>query len=112
MYLAVPFGVEGIAAVVAGSSLLFLVLSQQLANRLIALPFHQYLRALFRPLLVVATVGVTLAIARPLLSGSAIAILAQGAVVAALAGLTGLRLFAWDLCRASWQSLRGRRASG
>ncbi|MFA6108089.1 MAG: hypothetical protein WDA75_04890 [Candidatus Latescibacterota bacterium] len=59
-----------------------------------------------------ATVGVTLAIARPLLSGSAIAILAQGAVVAALAGLTGLRLFAWDLCRASWQSLRGRRASG
>lgn len=112
VYLAVPHGVEGIAVVIAGSSLLFLVLSQQLTNRLIGMSARQFAAALARPCLVLLVLFIVLAAARLLLPGSPTAVLIQGTVLGALVLGLALRLLAWELCAASWHSLRGRRISG
>lgn len=101
-------GIEAVAAVVAGTSLLFLVLSQALVNRLISLPLSAYLRALARPAAVVATVLVSCGAARPWLPGTAAAVLVQGAVVAGIAGAMAIRLFAWSLMTEYIHSLVGR----
>ena len=108
MYFSVPYGIEGIAGVIAATSLLFLLLSQGLANRLIHLSFTAYLAALFRPALVVLVLFAVLAAAHPLLPGPSLAVLIQGALLGLLTGLFSLRLFAWNLCCEFWRRLRGR----
>lgn len=108
MYAAIPYSVEGIAAVIAGSSLLFLVVSQYLANRLIGLPFAQYLAALARPTLVVLVLWATLSVVHPWLPGPPLAVLGQGTFLGLLVYPLALRLWAWDLCRQYWQNLRGQ----
>lgn len=102
-----PHGVEGVARVIAAAALLFLLLSQCLVNRLIDLPFATYLAALSRPCLVVSVVFAVLLLARPLLPWSPLAVLGTGAVLASVATLAALFLFARDLCRTYWASLRG-----
>ena len=106
-FYGLPHGVEGVASVIAVAALLFLLLSQCLVNRLIDLPFATYLAALSRPILVVAFVFAVLLLARPLLPWSPLAVLVIGAVLASVATSTALFLFARDLCRTYWQSLRG-----
>ncbi len=106
-YIGVPRGLEGVTSVIAASSLLFLVLSQQLANRLIGLPFSQYIGHLLRPAAVVAGVAIALWLARPMLMGAPLLVLAQGAVLGGLATLVLLRLLVWNLCISYWRRLRG-----
>lgn len=106
-FYGLPHGVEGVASVIAAAAGLFLLLSQYLVNRLLDLPFATYFAALGRPALVVAFVFAVLLLARPLLPWSSLAVLAVGAILAIVATLTALLLFARDLCRTYWQSLRG-----
>ncbi len=107
-FYGLPRGVEGVALVVAASALFFVLVSQQLANRLIGLPFAVYFLALIRPGWVVASVLATLLLTRPLLPGPPFAILVVGAVLGILTTLAALYLIARDLCLGYWQSLRGR----
>jgi O-antigen/teichoic acid export membrane protein len=107
MYFSVPYGVEGIAWVIAGSSLLFLAISQVLASRLIGLALTEYLYALLRPFLVVLVVLAVLGLARPFLPGPPPLVLAQGLVLGLLVGALSLRLLAWSLCLEYWRRLRG-----
>ena len=106
-FYGLPHGVEGVASVIAVAALLFLLLSQYLVNRLIDLPFATYLAALSRPCLVVAFVFTVLLLARPLLPSSPLAVLVSGVVLASVATSVALFLFARDLCRTYWESLRG-----
>lgn len=108
LYWSVPWGIKGAAGVVAGTSLLFLLCSQYLGNRLIQLDFAAFLRVLGRPGLVNLAVLVVLVAARailpdhrPLLS------LGLGGALGLAAYALALRLFAWDLCRQYWGSFRG-----
>jgi O-antigen/teichoic acid export membrane protein len=107
-FYGLPRGVEGVALVLAASALFFLLVSQQLANRLIGLPFTVYLLALIRPGLVVAGVLATLLLTRPLLPGPPYAILVAGAALGILTTLAAFYLIVRDLCLSYWQSLRGR----
>lgn len=105
-------GIEGVCAVIALTSLLFLALSQQMANRLIALPLTEYLRSLVRPGVVALAVLGVLAAYRPLAPSPPLPALALGSVLGGLAFVLALRLFAWELCRQLWGSFRGRRREG
>lgn len=107
-FYGLPRGVEGVALVIAASSLLFLLLSQHLANRLIGLALVDYVRALVRPGLVVACVFAALLLARPLLPGPPLIALVAGAVLGIITTLAALYLLARDLCRTYWQNLRGQ----
>lgn len=103
----VSMGISAVAAVIAVSSLLFLILSQALTNRLIGLSFSAYLRCLGRPALVTVALFAVLWAARPALSGDALARCLQAAALALVATGLSLRLFAWGPCREVWRSLRG-----
>ncbi len=107
MYWAVPYGIEGVSAAIALTSLLFLVLSQHYANQLIHLPFSAFLAALGRPSLVALLVMAVLAGARYLLPSGTLPTLIAGALLGTGAYLLGLRLFAWELCRQYWRGFRG-----
>ena len=111
MYFAVPYGVEGVAAVIAASSLLFLILSQALANHLISLSFPSYLAALIRPALVILLLFAALSILHPLLPGPPLFVLLQAAILASITYILFLRLLAWRLCQDYWRSLRGKTSS-
>lgn len=106
-YVGIPRGLEGVTGVIAASSLLFLALSQQLANKLIGLSFFEYAGHLLRPAGVVAGVSIVLWLARPMLPGSPLNVLVQGAILGGLATLLLLRLWAWNLCISYWRRLRG-----
>ena len=106
-FYGLPHRVEGVASVIAAVALLFLLLSQYLVNRLIDLPFAIYLAALSRPVLVVTFVFTVLLLARSLLPWAPLAVLATGAILAIVATSAALFLFARDLCRTYWKSLRG-----
>ena len=106
-FIGIPRGLMGVTGVIAASSLLFLLLSQQLANRLIALPFLEYAGHLLRPISVVSIVFAVLWLTRPLLSGSSSFVLLQGAILGGLTTLFTLRLLAWELCSSYWRRLRG-----
>jgi O-antigen/teichoic acid export membrane protein len=106
-FVGVPRGIEGVTGVIAATSLLFLALSQQLANRLIGLAFIDYLRHLLRPAVVVLSAFMALFLARPFLLGPAWMVLLQGVVLGVLVTLFSLRLLAWDLCVNHWRRLRG-----
>ena len=102
MYLiGIPRGLMGVTGVIAASSLLFLLLSQQLANRLIALPFLEYAGHLLRPISVVSIVFAVLWLTRPLLSGSSSFVLLQGAILGRLTTLFSLRLLAGNCAQAT-----------
>ena len=109
LYLGTGYGVEGVAAVIALTALLFLVLSQHLANRLTGLGFAAYLGALVRPVAVTLSVLLVLAASRFFISGPAIVALATALFAGLLAYLLALRLFAWNLCREYWKNFRGVR---
>jgi O-antigen/teichoic acid export membrane protein len=106
-FVGVPRGLEGITGVIAATSLLFLTLSQQLANRLIGLAFGEYIRHLLRPALVVLSAFVVLFFARPFLFGPSWIVLVQGVLLGVLVTLFSLRFLAWDLCASHWRRLRG-----
>ena len=106
-FYGLPHGVEGVALVIAASSLLFLLLSQHLANRLIGLPFTTYLSALARPGLIGACVFTVLFLTRPLLPGPPLVVLITGGALGISTTLATLYLLARDLCRTYWQNLRG-----
>lgn len=107
LFFSVRHGIEAVAAVITATSLLFLVLSQALVNRLIGLSPAQYIRALVRPSAVVACVLVCCAAARPWLPGAPAAVLGQGVAVAGISSALALRLFGWPLVILSYQDLRG-----
>ncbi|MEE3233661.1 MAG: oligosaccharide flippase family protein [Candidatus Latescibacterota bacterium] len=106
-WLGVPRGIEGVAAVIALSSLLFLLISQQLANRLIGLRFWDYLKHISRPILFVSLLLLSLACVRPYLSGSEWSLLVKVVGVTTITWLVLLRLIVWDLCSVFLKRLRG-----
>ncbi len=106
-FYGLPRGVEGVAQVIAAASLLFLLLSQHLANHLIGLPSATYLAALARPVLLVACVLAVLWLARPLLPGPPLAVLTAGTALGIIATLAALPIIAGDLCCTYWKSVRG-----
>jgi O-antigen/teichoic acid export membrane protein len=106
-FVGVPRGLAGVTGVIAASSLLFLALSQQLANRLIGLDFLVYIRHLLRPALLVLVVFITLFFTRPLLPGSPLLVLGQGGLLGVVITSLCLRLLVWDLCAGFWRRLRG-----
>ncbi|MSR84574.1 MAG: lipopolysaccharide biosynthesis protein [Candidatus Latescibacteria bacterium] len=112
MYWAVPYGIEGVSAAIALTSLLFLVLSQHYANRLIQLDAAAFLGVLVRPTLVCGLVVTVLAGARLVLPAPPLLSLSLGGLLGAGAYLLGLRLFAWELCRQYWRGFRGRSMTG
>ncbi len=101
-------GLAGVGAVMAATAFLFLVLSQLLTNRLIQLRFTEYLGALTRPALVTGVVLLSGTLLRPYLPGDALAVCLQAVTASALLGGLALRLFAWNVCRSLWRSLRGQ----
>ncbi len=109
LYFGAAYGVAGVAAAIALTTLVFLVLTQHLVNRLIGLSFAFYLGALVRPGLVALTVLAVLVAIRPLLPVQELAALGFAVVCGLLTCIMALRLFAWDLCREYWQGFRGRR---
>lgn len=111
LYWATEYGVSGMAGVIAATSVLFLVLSQHLANRLIGLTFGEYLRVLVRPTLVS---GVTFAVMwnlHPMMPSDPASALLLGGGVGTLVVLVALRLFAWSACRALWRNVIGEVSS-
>jgi O-antigen/teichoic acid export membrane protein len=111
LVVSVPRGIDAVAAVIAGSSLLFLVVSQHLVDRLTGLSARQCLAGIARPMAVVAAVAVAGAAARPWLSGPPAAVLLQGAAVGTAAAAASVRLCAWSLLVGYYDQLRGRRAT-
>ena len=131
----VRYGVDGVAAVILATSLLFFILSQLLVHRLIRFPFRDYVRALVRPVLVsLAVLGALLGV-KPLLLASpvtallqdggigmlsalgssrlvALAILVQAGVAGLVAYVVAVRLLAWSLVREYWRTLRGNPPDG
>jgi teichuronic acid exporter len=108
LWWGVSMGVSGVAAVIAASSLLFLILSQALTNRLIGLDFSAYLRSLARPALVTVVLYAILATVRPELADDGLVRCLQAAALTLIATGLCLRLFAWGPCLAVWRSLRGQ----
>ena len=103
-------GIDGMAAAVAATTLVMMLLSQHLANRLIGLGFGAFFAALARPLAVSIAVLLPLGLARPLLPGPPPAVLAAGVCIGLATLGLALRLFAWQLCLGYWAQIRGRAA--
>lgn len=112
MYWAVPYGIAGVSAAIALTSLLFLVLSQHCANRLVQLGFAACLGVLARPALVTLLVVAVLAGAKFFLPTGTRWALVLGGLLGAGTYVLGLRLFAWELCHQYWRGFRGRSAPG
>ena len=111
LYYAAEYGVAGVAAAIAATALIFLVLSQHLVNRLTDLSFADYFGSLVRPLLVSLVVLAVLVYASTALPPDPFVRLAAGTGVGVVAFLAATRLFAWKLCRQVWKSLSGDRSA-
>ncbi len=107
LYGAVGYGVTGVGAAILLTSLLFLALSQHLANRLLEMGFADYLAVLWRPGLVAGSVALALAAASPWRPAAPLEACIAGGLAAALGGLAGARLFAWTELTGLWRSARG-----
>ena len=107
LYGAVGYGVTGVGAAILLTSLLFLALSQHLANRLLAMGFADYLAALRRPGLVAASSALALAATSPWWPPPPLAACLIGGLAAALGGLAAARLFAREDLGEMWRSVRG-----
>ena len=106
LYCGTIYGPAGIAAVLCGLSVLFLIVSQHFVNRLIDLSFAEYLRALARPLAVSLWVLMTLFFYRTYAAPEGLGALILAGPIAAVAYVFGLRVLAWDLCREYWHHIR------
>ena len=101
--------IDGVAAAIAATSLLFLILSQLYTNRLIQLRPTDYLGVLVRPTLVTGFVFGVLWALRPMLpADSPIHVALSAGALAVVTCVVSLRLFAAPLCRSLWTSIRGR----
>lgn len=107
LYGSVGYGVAGVSGALAVTAVLFLVLSQHLANRLLEMGFADYLAVLWRPALVTASVALALGVTSPWRPKAPLAACAAGGLLAALGGLAGARLFAWNELMGLWRSARG-----
>jgi len=108
LYLVIdPWGLVGVCSVIAATSVLFLGLSQHLANRLINLPYVTYLTSLWRPLLLAGWVGGFSWLGSLWLPDAPLPAAGISAAIVLISGLSGLRLCAWDLCLEMWRSARG-----
>ncbi|MEC9380858.1 MAG: oligosaccharide flippase family protein [Candidatus Latescibacterota bacterium] len=102
------FGLIGVCIVIAATAALFLLLSQHLANYLIRLPWRTCLAALGRPALLSLWVGALSWLASPWLPSAPAAASIVAGVIVVIAGISGLRLWTWDLFSGIWASARGR----
>jgi O-antigen/teichoic acid export membrane protein len=107
LYWGGSYGIEGVCAVLAVTGLLFLTLSQHLANRLMAMDFSTYASVLWRPALVAMLTGATTLAILPLLPTTPVIACVLGGLAAAAAVLVGLRLIAWKDITGMWRSARG-----
>jgi O-antigen/teichoic acid export membrane protein len=110
LYYATAYGIAGVAAAIAATALIFLLLSQHLVNRLTGLSFTDYASSLVRPLGVSIIVVAVLVAARTGLPADPLLRLASGAGIGVVTFLAATRLLAWDLCRQVWRSLSGDRS--
>jgi O-antigen/teichoic acid export membrane protein len=129
LWFSVRYGVEGLAAAILLTALLFFAISQFLVHRLIHFDLKHFASALCRPLLITVVILGVLIWTRPLLLASPLTDLLQSLVpllplnagrfhalvTLSQAGFLGLliyslalRFLAWDLCRGYWQNLRGQ----
>ena len=104
-------GIDGVAAVIAATALLFLAISQHLTNRLIQLQLFSYLAALVRPALVAAFVFGSLWLTKPLMPQEPLTVVFVAAVSVIASYALALRLFAAQLCRELWATVRGSQAA-
>ncbi len=110
LYYGARYGIGGVAAAIAGTALVFLLLSQHLVNRLTGLSFTIYLNALLRPLAVSTVVLGALVLGKPALPTDVTVRLLLGIVVGLLAFVGATRFLAWDVCLQVWRGLSGRNA--
>ena len=110
LYFGTAYGVAGVSTAIAVTTLVFLILTQHLVNRLTGLSFAAYLGALVRPALVALSVLAVLGAIKPLLPGRELATLVYAVPCGLLTAVLALRLFAWDLCREFWHGFRGSRS--
>ena len=106
-WLGVPRGIDGVATVIAVSSLFFLLISQQLANSLIGLSFWDYLKNVSRPILFVCLFLLLMACLRHLIGGSGWGFLLKALALMLLIAPALLRLVVWDLCLVFFKKLKG-----
>jgi len=95
LYWGGSHGVAGVCVALGATGVVFLALSQHLANRLLDIGFGAYFDQLWRPALVAAMTGGAVFGCSPLLPSTPILACAAGGVVALIAGLAALRLCAW-----------------
>lgn len=107
LYAGGHYGVEGVCTVLVATGALFLMLSQHLANRLMATGFASWLGVLGRPALVATCTGLGAFLSLPVLPDNPVLACVVGGTASGAAGLVGLRLFAWQDLRGMWQSARG-----
>ena len=107
LYFGVSNGIVGVATVVAGSSVLLLLISQHLTNKLIQLRFVDFIFALIRPTLVTVFVFVCMLALRLALSVDAVTACAIGILGWIVATVLGMRLFAWKICNNLWKTAWG-----
>lgn len=109
LYFGTAHGVAGVSTAIAITTIVFLILTQHLVNRLTGLSFSAYLGALVRPALVALSVLAVLGAIRPLLPAQELASLVFAVLCGLLTAVLALRLFAWDLCLEFWHGFKGSR---
>ncbi len=110
LYWGGSHGVAGVCVALGATGVVFLALSQHLANRLLDIGFGAYFDQLWRPALVAAMTGGAVFGCSPLLPSTPILACAAGGVVALIAGLAALRLCAWKDITDMVASARGTSA--
>ena len=109
LYFGTSHGVAGVSTAIAITTIVFLILTQHLVNRLTGLSFSAYLGALVRPALVALSVLAVLGAIRPLLPAQELGSLVFAVLCGLLTAVLALRLFAWDLCLEFWHGFKGSR---
>lgn len=108
----VRYGLDGVAMVISAVSLLSLVATQVLVNRLIGLPLSTYASALIRPGLIAGGVGVALFVSKQVVSAEPLLALVLGGLIGACVYFFGVRLLAWPLVMQFWRDFRGNGKRG
>ena len=109
LFWGVRYGIEGVAAVISGTAVLFLVVTQLLVNHLIDLRMIDYLKAYIRPLLTTIWVAIALLAVRSHTDLGAVETLLLGGSTGAIAYAVGIRLFAWPFVTRFWHDFRGQK---
>ena len=107
LFWGVQYGIDGVAAVLSGIVVIFLIVTQGLVNRLIGLRVGPYLGSLVRPVLVTVVVTLVLVGVRGMSDLGVIETLIVGGLVGSIVYAVAVRLFAWAFVMQFWRDVRG-----